>query len=521
MKLLKPKVSGRRNSMKRRRSDFFLVTAVFMFGAVVGFNRLTPLKAMPVENACDPREIDALIQQLQAKDVTVVNNASRTLAKIGSPAVASLVTALQQADGELSITIVQVFGRMGDKAADAVEALIGVLRQENDSFLNGHPLSVNRREEVAYALSRLGGAAVPPLIEVLSDTDKEVVYYALQALRHMVGEVQEAAPALIHILDDESERIREMSALALGEIAASKSNNLAQAVVLDLIRLLNDESSYVRQAASIALGNIGDKIAVPALIERLQDEDESVRGDAAVALGRIGPPAQAALPHLKNILRCENDSIRRRILSGLGGIGTQAVIPTLIEALDDESVSVRKTAICQLGKIGQPVEIVVPVLMKTLEDPDVRSESAFALSLIGEPAVGALIQGFSDEADAVRHAAAYALTEMGEAAQAAVPVLIEALSDKAVGVRRSAAFALRHIEGINQAAVPALKHALTDEDKQVRIDAALTLRQIAPAEVPSTFDEQELIYVKVPRYHSPCLEKDERSISSRRYGSRN
>lgn len=39
---------------------------------------------------------------------------------------------------------------------------------------------------------------------------------------------------------------------------------------------------------AIALGNIGDPIAVPALIEALADPDPVIRGHSAWALGRIG-----------------------------------------------------------------------------------------------------------------------------------------------------------------------------------------------------------------------------------------
>ncbi|HZC06948.1 MAG TPA: tRNA epoxyqueuosine(34) reductase QueG [Ktedonobacterales bacterium] len=48
----------------------------------------------------------------------------------------------------------------------------------------------------------------------------------------------------------------------------------------------------------VALGNIGDPVAIPALIEALSDVEPLVRGHAAWALGRLGgPEARAALTH--------------------------------------------------------------------------------------------------------------------------------------------------------------------------------------------------------------------------------
>lgn len=46
-----------------------------------------------------------------------------------------------------------------------------------------------------------------------------------------------------------------------------------------------------RRNVAVALGNVGDPIAVPALIEALSDEDPTIRGHIAWALGRIGTPA--------------------------------------------------------------------------------------------------------------------------------------------------------------------------------------------------------------------------------------
>ena len=52
----------------------------------------------------------------------------------------------------------------------------------------------------------------------------------------------------------------------------------------------------LRRNVCIALGNLGDPVAVPALVAVLGEEPALVRGHAAWALGRIGgAEAQAAL----------------------------------------------------------------------------------------------------------------------------------------------------------------------------------------------------------------------------------
>ena len=455
----------RRNSMKRTSLLLlFFVMTVFVWKAA----------------AADTREIDALIIQLTDKEDTVVHNASLSLAKIGAPAVAALVSALQEADRQLSLTIVDILERMGPQAEESVPALIEVLKQENFSF-HTHPLFLNRRAEVSDALISIGVAAVPKLIEVLNDTDKEVVYYAVWVLLNLGAEAQDAVPALCQILDDESERIREIVVSALNMIAAPidltvlgelkymqqgqsvvsatpKRSNPAHAAVPYLIRRLNDESSQVRIKAAGALGNIGDPTAVPALIDALQDKAEDVRGAAASALGDIGAPAKAAVPIMIKMLKNQNYLTRSAILSGLGGIGDPTATPALIDALDDYSAHVRRTAIVQLGRIRDPVETIVPALMKTLADSEaeVRLWGSLALSVIGEPAIPALIEGLNDETVVVRRGTTHALIVMGAAAQAAVL---------------------------------ALRKALKDNDKQVRLNAARALKEITPSEAPNTVNE--------------------------------
>jgi epoxyqueuosine reductase len=55
----------------------------------------------------------------------------------------------------------------------------------------------------------------------------------------------------------------------------------------------------------VALGNLGDPVAVPALIHALHDPEPLVRGHAAWALGRIG--CTDALSALEDALNAERD----------------------------------------------------------------------------------------------------------------------------------------------------------------------------------------------------------------------
>ena len=55
-----------------------------------------------------------------------------------------------------------------------------------------------------------------------------------------------------------------------------------------LLRSFSDEDEVVRDAVASSLGDIGEGVAVQALIAALGDGDWSVRSSAALALGKIG-----------------------------------------------------------------------------------------------------------------------------------------------------------------------------------------------------------------------------------------
>lgn len=67
-----------------------------------------------------------------------------------------------------------------------------------------------------------------------------------------------------------------------------------------MIRLFADPTGEIQANAVAAVAHLGE-IAVPALITALDSSNLSTRNNAAGALARIGPPAQAALPKLRQL----------------------------------------------------------------------------------------------------------------------------------------------------------------------------------------------------------------------------
>lgn len=152
-----------------------------------------------------------------------------------------------------------------------------------------------------------------------------------------------------------------------------------------LIPLLNDKDEFVRQETAYALGRTGSRSAVAPLIERLNtDKKHGVRGAAAVALGQLGD--ESAVVALASVLapettapgtkkartsrNKENVLVLRAAAASLGQIGSRAGLPALIATLEDETTvsDVRREAARSLGRIGDPT--AEPALRKALGSVD-------------------------------------------------------------------------------------------------------------------------------------------------------
>ena len=164
-------------------------------------------------------------------------------------------------------------------------------------------------------------------------------------------------------------------------------------------------------------------------------------------------------------------------------------LPALIAALGDKDEVVRLNAAYELGMVGAAA---VPALIETwreasedADSPGLETESfrhaTYALSAIGEPAVPALIDTLQDKNESIRVSAAYALGDIGSAAQDAVPSLTQALRDESAWVRRHATEALGLIGQPAQNTVPALIGLLRDEHYWIRDNAARALARLGPA----------------------------------------
>lgn len=173
--------------------------------------------------------IRRLIQTLGDEDELVRLQASELLEEIGEPAVDLLIQSLDNDNKDIRKTSARVLGIIGDERA--VEPLITNLRDDNKWV----------RRETSGALSKMGDAAVEPLIKLLNDVDWRVRGGAAWALGGIGN--REAVEPLIKSLEDESGFVRSGAAWALGNIGDKRALEPLKASAL------HDKSSYVRKVA--------------------------------------------------------------------------------------------------------------------------------------------------------------------------------------------------------------------------------------------------------------------------------
>ena len=220
---------------------------------------------------------------------------------------------------------------------------------------------------------------------------------------------------------------------------------------------------------------------LPPLIAALGDKNEVIRLNAAYELGTIGAPAVPALIETWRKASedaggsgSENESSQGATfaLSGIGGWSS----PQLSW--------LQTHATYAMSAIGGPA---VPALINALQDKNesIRASAAYALGDIGsaaQEAVPALTQALPDESTWVRRHATEALGLIGQSAQNTVPALIDLLYDEHYWIRDNAARALARLGPAAEAAIPALMDTLNDENRYVRFHATFALKQIGTPE---------------------------------------
>ncbi len=310
----------------------------------------------------DPRAFDAIVLSLKDEDWDVRKRAVEALGEIGEVHVVEpLLEALKDEDSRVQETAIKALANFLDERA--VEPLVAVVKQSNGS---------SARTLAAESLGKIRDTrAVEPLIAAFRDAS-DVRDAAVEALSR-IGRA--AVEPLIAALKHHNWEVRENAVKALGRIRDAR-------VVEPLIAALKDKDESVRRAAIEPMGKIRDARAVKPLIELMERGDTMEAVMAASALCDIG---QAAVAPLVIAMKASSFKGRQGAAKALRMMGWQ---PT--------NGDQRAWYLVGLGEFDQAValgSVVIPPLTATVNDGDREAvrRAAGALAELHDPRAACLL----------------------------------------------------------------------------------------------------------------------------------
>jgi HEAT repeat protein len=437
-------------------------------------------------------------------------------------AVPNLVDATREK--QLSDAAISALARIRSSDDVIVPILIEEFVNEGCQHLTGAGTFVGFGS-AAGALARIGGPAVPALINVLNGPNWDMRVCAAEALSKIGPPAVAAVPSLIRAIehpdpqhDAETLSLRAVRALGrigpeakaavpiLNRMLEKKNGNDFDVVkALDGIgappvrtlidAVLRDGDPYVADQ----LAWLGSKAreAAPALRIAQTDKRPQFRFSAAKALAFIDPPAADAIPVLiEGLNYLDNQEISvDGVPSGLAHLGPEAkaALPALIALVTKRCEDT--DVIRALPQIDPEGRECVPALISALEhdDRDTADVAAKCLGLLG-PRAKAAVQALADivtrdfdEDEGITVAnpqvsAAKALQRIGMPALSALPKLVLALKSD-YSAAEAAATVLGSFGSQAKPAIPYLIEAVKTKEKDnenwlVRQAAILALGRI-------------------------------------------
>ena len=404
--------------------------------------------------------------------------------------------------GHYNTTASELQSAPQQQAADEQDVEALVMRLAHDS-------RTENRKSAAEALRQLGPAAtaaIPALLEVVTQADLEVRQAALKALIAINADwwkleaVQEAIPFWGKALKRGDLTVNNGLEQLLVRIGPPAVSGLALA-------LSGAENEVGNIFVLRALGRMGPCAAgaVPEATRLLGSENPQVCIAAANTLANIGPSAVTAIPSLTAGLTHWHSDVRQAIAFCLASFGPAAepAAPALLQLLIDREAGVRKAAAKALERIGPKM---VPSLVEIIQLRDMLSlrqwfkwqmqALAWYASFMRddirrdpERALGSLTW-MSYEAEeewetiqSAHIAALQLLGRFGPAASDAVPAIAQVLTDSNPRLRSAAAAALGHIGPQARRILPELTKLLRRQHcsktmRMVVLKSAATLRPI-------------------------------------------
>ncbi|CAF1532296.1 unnamed protein product [Adineta ricciae] len=334
-------------------------------------------------------------------------------------------------------------------------------------------------------LDMFGARHMALVIQCLDETGLPQTFTESQQLLEKITQWLEYA------LSRESRHLSELFQQTLRTCSAICNEPRVQQTI---VRLLNNRLLTNRDMVFSFISNIPlTKPIEPLLLairEGLRSNHNSLKRKACNALGHIGEKAatKEVIDGLVEALKSDDFRLRSSACYALGRMGekaaTKEVIDGLLEALKSNDDSMRYMACDALGRMGEKAATkeVIDGLVEALtsDDNELRSNACDALGCIGEKAatkevIDGLVEALTSDDNELRSNACDALGCIGEkaATKEVIDGLVEALRSDDNELRSNACFALGRIgeKAGTKEVIDGLVEAFTSDDNELRSNA--------------------------------------------------
>ena len=314
---------------------------------------------------------------------------------------------------------------------------ISSLRAERSitQFLGENDVDAPAARKAAESLRKLGGNAIPSVIDALAMADKNQTMVLIETLGSQ--------------LDDTTFR---QFAAGLG--------HADQRCITGVASALSVGTGYTANKLIELLGNEG--ISKPALIEvmrskknrlnigQLLSHSYALEPREKAALFKIidSAASDATVPQLLSRTQGKDEAVRVHIINILARFSRPDVVHALVEQLGDPHKSIRQAAIRALARMEGHFEINIERICQLLLDPDmdVQNKTVDLLVKMRHPdTMQHLVAVLKDKSEYARRSAVEVLNEVAE--PASIKHLLTAIEDEDWWVRSRASDALATIGG--------------------------------------------------------------------------
>lgn len=303
--------------------------------------------------------VPSLIEALIDADEHVRNQAAYALAKIGTPAVPSLVDALQKS----YISVGQSHSPEDLQQAQQLwDEKDGLLVYGEDIEHYAKLRQVKRLSDyAAFALQEIGAGAMSQLVMLFQTDDPVLHRYAIAIIRSY-GDA--AVPQLIELLSDNSQQVRVLSAITLHQLATAESGRFKSYALKTIMEALKQPADQMPTEGLRKLAS---------LFESRRDIVTTLeRSEVDTVNQQYAELEELAADAMLNELAANHPHRARNAYHVLKLVGSD-VEPSLVSALDDPSPTVRVAVAIVLshGRLEDGIENkAMEILINEFQNPE-------------------------------------------------------------------------------------------------------------------------------------------------------